>query len=44
MGVISDAGSAVVLVVTLLFAVDTHDAIFVGVVTRALVYRVVQLL
>ena len=42
MGVISDAGSAVVLVVTLLFAVYTGDAILVRVVTHALVVRVVR--
>ena len=42
--VISDVGPAVVLMVTLLFAVDTRDAIFVGVITGALVCRVVQLL
>ena len=41
--IISDAGSAVILIVALLLAVDAHDAIFVGVVTRALVVRVVRL-
>ena len=41
--IISDAGSAVVLEVTLLLAVYTHD-LFVGVVTRALVVRVVWLM